>query len=85
MVKSEQTIRETQDALGKEKHKSDKLTAQVKELKIKLTNLEQKSKTEIEKLTADRDDLNKQLVKIQSKETQYKHELRQKDLTNSKL
>jgi len=33
----------------------------------------------------DRDELNKQIVKLQNKETQYKHELRQKDVQITKL
>ena len=62
-------MREAQESYAKEKQKTEQLNNQVKDLSMKLKNLEKKSKEEKERITADRDDLNKQLVKIQSKET----------------
>ena len=69
MHKWEQNMREAQESYAKEKQKTEQLNNQVKDLSMKLKNLEKKSKEEKERITADRDDLNKQLVKIQSKET----------------
>jgi len=41
---------------------------------------QQRHKTEREKLVGERDDYIKQFARIQNKETQYKHELRNKDV-----
>ena len=42
-------------------------------------------KTEREKLLNERDDLQRQLTRIASKETQFKHELRNKDIQIQRL
>ena len=46
---------------------------------------EKKAKEERDKVIAERDELIKEKVKIQNKETQYKHELRSKEVQISKL
>lgn len=56
------------------------MTNQLKEAENRAKNGERKAKDEKEKLVAEKEELNKILRKMQTKETHYKHELRQKDL-----
>lgn len=61
------------------------MTNQLKEAENRLKNGERKSKEDKEKLQAEKEELNKILRKMQTKETHYKHELRQKELQVAKL
>lgn len=61
-------IRETQ--------RSEKLSKSAKDVDNKNKNALKTAKEEKDRVQGDRDELNKQIVKLQNKETQYKHEMR---------
>ena len=85
MTKTEQNLRETQDQLAREKQRSDALSKNLKDSENKFKNQLKSAKEEKDRIQGDRDELNKQIVKLQNKETQFKHELRQKDMQITKL
>lgn len=85
MSKTEQGLRETQDQLAREKQRTETLSKNLKDTEIKFKNQLKSAKEEKDRVQGDRDELNKQIVKLQNKETQYKHELRQKDVQITKL
>lgn len=53
---------------------------EIKELKNQLLNQETKFKGEKDRFTIEKEELNKTVQRLISKETQYKHELKNKDL-----
>ena len=61
------------------------MTKEVQDLKNQIKTLESKNKAEVAKLVAEREDLIKQMTKIEHKETQYKHEIKNRELQVSKL
>lgn len=50
-----------------------------------MKSLEAKHKQEIQKITTEREELIKSFTRIEHKETQYKHELKSKEIQLSKL
>lgn len=50
-----------------------------------MKSLEAKHKQELQKITAEREELIKSFTRIEHKETQYKHELKSKEIQLSKL
>ena len=71
--------------MAKEKLKNQNLSQQIKDMENRYKGAEKKAKEERDKVIAERDELIKEKVKIQNKETQYKHELRSKEVQISKL
>ena len=71
--------------MSREKLKNQNLTQQIKDMGNKFKVAEKKAREERDRVTAERDELIKEKVKIQNKETQYKHELRSKEVQISKL
>lgn len=69
MQKTEQTLRETQDQLSREKQRSETLAKSNKDNEIKYKNQLKTLKEEKDRVQGDRDELNKQIVKLQNKET----------------
>lgn len=57
----------------------------INDFKVQLKNSETKHKAETTKLTQERDELIKQITKIEHKETQYRHEIKNRDLQLSQL
>jgi hypothetical protein len=55
------------------------------DLRNQIKSLEAKHKQELLKITAERDELIKSFTKIEHKETQYKHEIKSKEIQISKL
>jgi hypothetical protein len=51
-----------------------------KDLMNQIKNLETRFKADKDKWFAEKEDLSKQMGKLQSKETQYKHEIRNKEI-----
>ena len=78
-------MREAQEAVAKEKLKNQNLSQQIKDMENRFKAADKKAKEERDKVVAERDELIKEKVKIQNKETQYKHELRSKEVQISKL
>lgn len=85
ITKTETALRDTQEQLAREKQRTEQLSKTIKESEIKFKSQLKTAKEEKDKVQGDRDELNKQIVKLQNKETQYKHELRQKDMQINKL
>ena len=85
MNKADMSNKDLQEQLNKQKLKNDQLNNQIKELQNSLKAAESRSKTEKERILNEKDELSRQLVRIQNKETQYKHELRNKDVQITKL
>ena len=85
MLKTETSLRETQDQLAREKQRTETLQKQLKDTENRFKNQLKTAKDDKERVQGDRDELNKQIVKLQNKETQYKHELRQKEVQITKL
>ena len=85
MNKADMSNKDLQEQLSKQKLKNDQLNNQIKELQNSLKAAESRSKTEKERILNEKDELSRQLVRIQNKETQYKHELRNKDVQITKL
>ena len=81
----EQQAQDANTQLSRAKEKNEQLAKEVANLKDKLKSQETKHKQEVEKMKAEREDLIKQMTKIEHKETQYKHEIRSKELQVAKL
>jgi len=56
-----------------------------KDLRNQLTSMELKHKQEVTRFTQEKDELNKRLTQLISKETQYRHEIKSRDLHIEKL
>ena len=63
----------------------DHLLREQTDLRNQMKSLEAKHKQELQKITAERDEIIKSFTRIEHKETQYKHELKSKELQLSKL
>ena len=61
------------------------MAKELNDLKLSIKTIEQKHKSEVLKVTQERDELIKQITKIEHKETQYKHEIKNRDLQMSQL
>lgn len=85
MTKTESSLRDTQEQLSREKQRTEQLNKTIKDAENKYKNQLKTMKEEKDRIQGDRDELNKQIVKLQNKETQFKHELRQKDMQINKL
>ena len=59
------------------------MAKELNDLKLSIKTIEQKHKSEVLKVTQERDELIKQITKIEHKETQYKHEIKNRDLQMS--
>ena len=64
MQKNEASLRETQDQLAREKQRSEKLTKSAKDVENKHKNALKAVKEEKDRVTGDRSELNKQIVKL---------------------
>lgn len=76
MTKTESSLRDTQEQLSREKQRTEQLNKTIKDAENKYKNQLKTMKEEKDRIQGDRDELNKQIVKLQNKETQFKHELR---------
>ena len=85
LLKYEDAQRVAQLKLTKEKEKSENLQKKVVEMEHSNKHKLKLAKEERDKITADKDDLSKQVAKLQGKEAQYRHELRHLELQNTKL
>ena len=85
MAKTENALRESQDQGVRAKQKQDSLQKSIKDNENTLKNAEARAKQEHQKMAAERDDLLKQLARLQSKETQYRHDARNKELQIAKM
>lgn len=85
LTKQDQTIKEHQDALSKQRQKSQALESQVKDLQNQLRTAETKAKGERDRLNLEKEEFARQIQRLVSKENQFKHELRSKDVQIQKL
>ena len=69
MLKTETSLRETQDQLAREKQRTETLQKQLKDTENRFKNQLKTAKDDKERVQGDRDELNKQIVKLQNKET----------------
>jgi len=61
------------------------MSKEINDFKQSIKTIEGKHKSEVTKITQERDELIKQITKIEHKETQYKHEIKNRDLQMSQL
>lgn len=85
ITRAEQQSQDSQLQLQRAKTKTDQMAKEIVDLKNQLKNSENKHKAEMAKLTSERDELIKQITKIEHKEGQYRHEIRSRELQVSKL
>ena len=83
--KSEQENKDAQSQLTKTKTRVEKFQKEINDLKIEMKNSESKFKQEMQAITKDRDELAKHINKVEHKEIQYKHEIKNRELQVSKL
>lgn len=76
---------EVQDANTRMRSKNESLQNENKDLKNQVSSLEMKAKQERDKWALERDELNKRILQVTTKETQYRHEIKSKDQTIEKL
>jgi uncharacterized coiled-coil protein SlyX len=85
MNKQESTSKELSDQLKTQRQRFEQLQSDYKELENRMRNQEKKAKEDYSKLQTERNELITQLTKVQNKETQYRHDLRNRDLQIAKL
>ncbi|TNV73204.1 hypothetical protein FGO68_gene6219 [Halteria grandinella] len=76
---------EASDQVARLRAVNEKLQNENKELKNQLTSMDLKFKQERERFTQQLDELNKRVLQVTSKETQYKHEIKSKEQVIDKL
>ena len=84
-AKLEADKQESQDVCTRVKAINEKLSNENKDLRNQLASMELKHKSEVQRFTSDKDDLTKKLTQMVSKETQYRHEIKSRDLQIEKL
>ena len=67
--KNENQIKDLQEQLIREKTKNEKTVQANKDLENQIRSLQSKHRQEVDKITGERDELNKTIVRIQCKET----------------
>lgn len=83
--KAENQANDAKQQLGRLETKLETAKKEAASLKDKIKVMEQKHKEELQRVTAERDELIKSITKIEHKETQFKHEIKSKDLQITKL
>ena len=80
MNRAETQNQDAQLQLQRNKTKMEGMAKELNDFKQQIKSLEVKHKAEMTKITQERDELIKQITKIEHKETQYKHEIKNRDL-----
>ena len=78
--KHEAQTKELQDKLKAQRQQHEQLQNDHKDLENRMRTQERKAKEEYAKLMAERNELIQTVTKVQNKETQSRHELRNKDI-----
>jgi SMC interacting uncharacterized protein involved in chromosome segregation len=76
---------EAQDQAARIRSKNEALANENKDLRNQLSSAELKSKQASESWARERDELNKRLLAVTSKETQYRHEIKSRELQIEKF
>lgn len=73
------------DQIAKLRTKQEQMQTESKDLQNQIRNSDIKYKVEREKNNAEKEELSKQIQRMMNKETQYKHDLRSKELIIQKI
>ena len=80
MNRAEQKAQDAQTQLERAHNKIESLGKELSDMKHKFSNLEKKMKETTTKHVTERDELIKAMTKIEHKEAQYRHEIKNKEL-----
>ena len=83
--KLESTNRELTEQLKTQQLRYEQLQGDQKDLQNRMQTQEKKNKEEYAKIQTERNELIQQITKVQNKETQYRHDLRNKEMQIAKL